>query len=107
MKRNPDPDMQFDNKSIGDGIEARHQCRADRPQSQIALFPEHDIDGRCRELVVLFRETRRLPEVRAAEDCETIHAIGREMKTQARLIDESRLSIKSTGVGIALDDLTE
>ena len=86
-------------------VPARVRHRRDCPYAPIVLLLERDFGCWCSQAVVFYGEVHRMTEIYAAEDRKPVHAIGRDVKSQACMIGEARIMGKLNGVPIAFNDL--
>src|SRR5271157_3752377 len=107
MERRVNAELQLDEKSVQRRVDIRMRRRNNRPYATIGFLLERDFGVWCGELVILLGEAHCLSEVRAAQNCKSVHSVRRDMKSQTGVIGKMRVGRESDRVAIALDDLIQ
>ncbi len=101
------PNCSSTRKPVERRVHARMRDRNDGPYPAAVLLPERDIGRRRGEDMIVDREAHGLPEAHAAQQREPVHAVGRDVESQAGLEGEARIAQQPVGVLVAFDDLAE
>jgi hypothetical protein len=107
MKRYMNAKLHIDQKPVQCRVNFRIRRRVDDPDAAPRFFAEGDVGKRRRQAVIGDSELHRLAVICAAENGEAVHALGRGVKAQTRVIGKKRILRERECVTATGDDLIE
>src|SRR5947207_7180971 len=107
MQRHMDAELQFNKKPVQARIDARVWRGCDGPYAAAVRFSKSDFGRRRGEVMVVDSEAHGLAKIHAAEERKSVHAISRDVKSQAGVIGKAWIAREPARVAIACDDVVQ
>src|SRR5271167_1155891 len=107
MQRHVNAELEFDEKFIKRGVDQGIRHRVDEPDSASVLFVERYLRQWRRKAMILDGKLDCFAIIGAAEERKAIHALRRNVKSQARAVSKKGIAGKRDRIAAALDDLVQ